>query len=63
MMFGYGRSPIIQGSHVIGYRLTNREMIQDPVVFVPLNDTDIKALREALDLKKEDTCDLFLDIG
>ena len=63
MMFGYGRSPIIQGSHVIGYRLTNPEMIQDPVVFVPLNDTDIKALREALDLKKEDTCDLFLDIG
>ena len=63
MMFGYGRSPIIQGSHVVGYRLTNPEMIQDPVVFIPLNDADLKALREALGMKKEDMLDLFLDIG
>jgi hypothetical protein len=63
MMFGYGRSPIIQGSHVVGYRLTNPEMVQDPVVFVPLNDADLKALRAALGMKKEDACDLFLDIG
>ena len=63
MMFGYGRSPIIQGSHVVGYRLTNPEMIQDPVVFVPLSDTELKALRATLGMKKEDACDLFLDIG
>ena len=63
MMFGYGRRPIIQGSRVVGYRLINPEMVQDPVVFVPLSDTDLDALRKALGLQEEVACDRFLDIG
>jgi len=63
MMFGYGRRPIIQGSRVIGYPLINPEMVQDPVVFVPLSNTDLDALRKALGLQKEVECDRFLDIG
>ena len=63
MMFGYGRRPIIQGSHVIGYRLIDPEMVQDPVVFVPLSNADLDALRKALGLQEEATCDPFLDIG
>lgn len=63
MMFGYGRRPIIQGSRVIGYRLIDPEMVQDPVVFVPLSNADLDALRKALGLQKEATCDPFLDIG
>ena len=38
-------------------------MIQDPVVFVPLSDADLDALRKALGLQKEVACDHFLDIG
>ena len=63
MMFGYGRRPIIQGSRVVGYRLINPEMVQDPVVFVPLSDTDLDALRKALGLQEEVACDRCLDIG
>ena len=63
MMFGYGRRPIIQGSRVVGYRLINPEMVQDPVVFVPLSDADLDALRKAIGLQKEAACDHFLDIG
>ena len=63
MMFGYGRRPIIQGSRVIGYRLIDPEMVQDPVVFVPLSNADLDALRKALGLQQEATCDPFLDIG
>jgi hypothetical protein len=63
MMFGYGRRPIIQGSHVIGYRLIDPEMVQDPVVFVSLSNADLVALRKALGLRKEAACDPFLDIG
>ena len=61
MMFGYGR-PIIQGSHVVGYRLIDPTMVQDPVV-VSLSEADLETLRKLLDLQKDATCDLFLDIG
>ena len=63
MMFGYGRRPIIQGSRIVGYRLINPEMVQDPVVFVPLSETDLDALRKALGIQKEVACDRFLDVG
>ena len=63
MMFGYGRRPIIQGSHVVGYRLIDPTMVQDPVVFVSLSEADLETLRKLLDLQKDATCDLFLDIG
>ena len=63
MMFGYGRRPIIQGSRVVGYRLIDPTMVQDPVVFVSLSEADLVTLRNLLDLQENATCDFFLDIG
>lgn len=63
MMYGYGRRPIIEGSRVVGYRLLDPTMVQDPVVFVPLNEADLKTLRALLGLEAAAPCDMFLDIG
>jgi len=63
MMYGYGRRPIIQGSKVVGYRLLDPKMVQDPVVFVSLDENDQTQLRSLLGLADGVTCDPFLDIG
>jgi hypothetical protein len=63
MMYGYGRRPIIQGSKVVGYRLLDPKMVQDPVVFVPLDEDDQTQLRRLLGLAEDAACDPFLDIG
>jgi len=63
MMYGYGRRPIIDGSRVVGYRLLDPQMVQDPVVFVPLDDAEIEQLRTLLGLDDNAPCDPFLDIG
>ena len=63
MMYGYGRRPIIQGSHVVGYRLLDPTMVQDPVIFVSLNDDERTELAKLLGLKDTASCELFLDIG
>jgi hypothetical protein len=62
MMYGYGRRPIIEGSHVVGYQLLDPTMVQDPVIFVPLNNEERAELAKLLGLK-EAACDPFLDIG
>ena len=63
MMYGYGRRPIIQDSKVVGYRLLDPKMVQDPVVFVPLNDAELADLRKLLGIEAGAPCDPFLDIG
>ena len=63
MMYGYGRRPIIQGSRVVGYQLLDPKMVQDPVVFVPLNETEQATLRPLLGIGETTPCDPFLDIG
>jgi hypothetical protein len=63
MMYGYGRRPIIQGSKVVSYQLLDPKMVQDPVVFVPLDETDQATLKALLGLGKTADCDPFLDIG
>ena len=63
MMYGYGRRPIIQGSKVVGYQLLDPKMVQDPVVFVPLNETEQATLRTLLGIGETASCDPFLDIG
>lgn len=63
MMYGYGRRPIIQGSRVVGYQLLDPKMVQDPVVFVPLNETEQATLRTLLGIGETTPCDSFLDIG
>lgn len=63
MMYGYGRRPIIEGSHVVGYQLLDPTMVQDPVIFVPLTEAERAELAKLLGLKDAASCDLFLDIG
>jgi len=63
MMYGYGRRPIIQGSKVVSYQLLDPTMVQDPVVFVPLDETDQATLKALLGMRKTADCDPFLDIG
>ena len=63
MMYGYGRRPIIQGSKVVSYQLLDPKMVQDPVVFVPLDETDQATLKALLGLGKTADCEPFLDIG
>ena len=63
MMYGYGRRPIIQGSRVVGYQLLDPKMVQDPVVFVPLNETEQATLKTLLGIGETTPCDSFLDIG
>ena len=63
MMYGYGRSPIVQGSQVTGYRLVDPTLCQDPVFFVPLSDADLAELRTILGLPADAPLPRFLDIG
>ena len=63
MMYGYGRAPIVEGGRVAGYRLLNPEMVQDPVVFVPLDEADLARLREILRLPADAPLPRWLDVG
>ncbi len=63
MMYGYGRAPIVQGGHVTGYRLIDAKLIQDPVVFVPLDEADLAKLRNILGLPPDAPLPRWLDIG
>ena len=63
MMYGYGRAPIVEGGRVSGYRLLDPEMVQDPVVFVPLDEADLAKLREILRLSPDAPLPRWLDVG
>lgn len=63
MMYGYGRAPIVEDGRVAGYRLVDPEMVQDPVVFVPLDDADLAKLREILGLPADAPLPRWLDVG
>ncbi|MFM8415612.1 MAG: hypothetical protein ACKOCX_12920 [Planctomycetota bacterium] len=63
MMYGYGRAPIVEGGHVAGYRLVDPELVQDPVVFVPLDEADLAKLREILGLPADAELPRWLDVG
>lgn len=63
MMYGYGRAPIVDGGHVAGYRLVDPEMVQDPVVFVPLAEADLATLRTILGLPADADLPRWLDVG
>jgi hypothetical protein len=62
-MFGYGRAPIVEGSKVVGYRVVDPELFQDPVFFVPLDDDDLATLRGILGLDPAAPLPRILDIG
>ena len=63
MMYGYGRAPIVAGTKVVGYRLVDPELVQDPVVFVPLDDDDLTELRRILGLPADAPLPHWLDVG
>lgn len=63
MMYGYGRAPIVQGSEVVGYRLVDPSLCQDPVFFVPLSAPEAAELRSLLGLPADAALPRFLDIG
>jgi len=63
MMYGYGRAPIVEGGAVVGYRLVDPELCQDPVSFVPLSAEDQAALRTILGLAPDAPLPAFLDVG
>jgi len=63
MMYGYGRAPIVEGGRVAGYRLVDPVMVQDPVVFVPLDEADLAKLRRILRLPADAPLPRWLDVG
>jgi len=62
-MYGYGRTPIVQGGAVAGYRLIDPTLCQDPVVFVSLEPEELKQLRDILGLDPSTPVPLLFDIG
>ena len=63
MMYGYGRAPIVEGTKVTGYRLVDAELVQDPVVFVPLAPAEVAELRGILGLPADAPLARWLDAG
>jgi hypothetical protein len=62
-MYGYGRAPIVVAERTIGYRVVDRELIQDPVCFVPLTRKEAEELLKLLGMPPETVLPGFFDIG
>jgi hypothetical protein len=63
MMYGYGRAPIVTEGKVTGHRLVNPDLVQDPVVFVSLDDDELAELRTILALPADAPLPRLFDIG
>ncbi len=63
MMYGYGRAVILEDGRVTGYRLINADLVQDPVVFVPLQSEDLAKVRAILGLPHDALLPQWLDVG
>jgi hypothetical protein len=63
MMYGYGRAPIVTEGKVTGHRLVNPDLVQDPVVFVSLDDGELAELRTILALPADAPLPRLFDIG
>jgi hypothetical protein len=62
-MYGYGRAPVFAGGRISGWRLVEPDLVQDPVVFVPLDDDDLATLRGILGLPADASLPRWLDVG
>ncbi|MFO0422239.1 MAG: hypothetical protein ACK52C_01110, partial [Planctomycetia bacterium] len=63
MMYGYGRATSVDRDGAVSYRLVDPKLCQDPVVFVPLDETDLAALRELFSLPTDAPLPRLLDVG
>ncbi|MFM8435458.1 MAG: hypothetical protein ACKOBP_09005 [Planctomycetia bacterium] len=63
MMYGYGRATAVARDGTVTYRLVDPALCQDPVVFVPLDDSDLASLRKILGLPADAPLPRILDIG
>lgn len=63
MMYGYGRAPVFAGGRITDWRLVEPDLVQDPVVFVPLDESDLAALRGILGLPGDAPLPRWLDVG
>lgn len=62
-MYGYGRAPMFEGARVVGYRMVDPRLVQDPVCFVPLSDDDVDRLRHILGMSADEDLLPLLDAG
>lgn len=63
-LYGLGRTPMLDsGAKVIGWRVVDKDMIQDPAFLVPLSDEEAQDLRELLGLPHALQRPLLLDLG
>jgi hypothetical protein len=63
MMYGYGRAPTVGRDGSVSYRLVDPTQCQDPVVLVPLDETEVAELRTILRLPADAPLPGWLDIG
>ncbi|MFM7109412.1 MAG: hypothetical protein ACKOZU_12580 [Planctomycetaceae bacterium] len=63
MMYGHGRTPIVEGTEVTGWRLVDPDLVQDPVVIVPLGEDDLADLRRILGLPADAPLPRWLEAG
>ena len=63
MMYGHGRAPVMQGADVVGWRLVDPDLVQDPVVIVPLDEPALAELRRILGLPAATPLPPWLDVG
>jgi hypothetical protein len=63
MMYGYGRAPVMEGGRVTDWRLVDATLVQDPVVFVPLDDAARAELRRILGVAAHEPMPAWLDVG
>jgi broad specificity phosphatase PhoE len=63
MMYGYGRVPVFEDGRVIDWRLVDPDLVQDPIVFLPLDAADLTELRRILGLPADAPLPRWLDAG
>jgi hypothetical protein len=63
MMYGYGRVPVFDDGRIIDWRLVDPDLVQDPIVFLPLDAADLTELRQILGLPADAPLPRWLDAG
>jgi broad specificity phosphatase PhoE len=63
MMYGYGRVPVFEDGRIVDWRLVDPDLVQDPIVFLPLDADDHAELRRLLGLPADAPLAGWLDAG